>query len=137
MDEKYFAHSLDGRPAKEWQRIDEHLKNVAELAKQFADPFGGGDWAELAGLWHDIGKYSSEFQNMLIKSADNNINIETKVGHPDHSTAGAQLANQIIADGFGKLIAYVIASHHSGLLDGKSNEACLDNRLNKKTCIYT
>lgn len=137
MYSEYFAHSLEGRPPEEWQRLEEHLKNVAKLARQFAEPFGGGAWAELAGLWHDIGKYSTDFQNMLIKSADNNINIETTVGHPDHSTAGAQESNKLFNNGYGKLIAYVIASHHSGLLDGKSNEACLDNRLKKKIPDYS
>ncbi|MEK7449695.1 MAG: hypothetical protein AAB019_09465 [Planctomycetota bacterium] len=47
MQLEYYAHSKDDKPTKEWQKLDEHLKNVAELAKQFAEPFGGGDWAEL------------------------------------------------------------------------------------------
>jgi len=25
-------------------------------AKKFGDGFGSGDWAYLAGLWHDLGK---------------------------------------------------------------------------------
>ena len=57
MYSEYFAHSKEGMPPEEWQRLEEHLKNVAELARQFAEPFGGGDWAELAGLWHDMGKF--------------------------------------------------------------------------------
>lgn len=32
----------------------------------------------------------------------------------------------------GKLIAYAIAGHHAGLLDGKSNDACLCKRLEKE-----
>lgn len=131
MLKEYYAHSLEGRPQKEWQRLEEHLRNVAQLARQSADPFGGGDWAFIAGFLHDIGKCSQEFQNMLIKTADNNTNTETKIGHPDHSSAGAQKANQLYANGFGKLLAYAIAGHHSGLLDGKSNEACLADRLKK------
>jgi len=132
MQKEYYAHSLEGRPQKDWQKLDEHLRNVAKLARQFAELFGGGDWAYIAGLLHDIGKCSPEFQNMLIKSADNNTNIEKIIGHPDHSTAGAQRTNQLYTNGFGKLLAYVIAGHHSGLLDGKSNAACLDDRLKKK-----
>ena len=89
MQTGYFAHSLENRPPEEGQRLDEHLKNVAKLTKQFAESFGYGDWAYAAGLWHDIGKYSQEFQNMLIKSANNNTNVETKIGRLD-------LANSVI-----------------------------------------
>lgn len=130
---EYFARSLEGRPTQEWQKLDVHLKNVADLARQFAESFGAGTWAELAGLWHDIGKYSPQFQNRLIKSANNN-DLETRT---DHSTAGAQETNKLWANGFGKLLSYPIAGHHSGLLDGKSNEACLEDRLNKKVPDYS
>lgn len=55
---KFYAHSLDGMPVDKWHLLDEHLKGTAELAKSFADAFGSGEWAYLAGLWHDMGKYS-------------------------------------------------------------------------------
>ncbi len=53
---EFYAHSLDRIPIDEWHLLDEHLKGTAELAKLFADTFGSGKWAYLAGLWHDIGK---------------------------------------------------------------------------------
>lgn len=54
-----YAHSLPGcSDPTRWQLLEEHLKNVANLASEFAKPFGGGEWARLAGLWHDLGKYS-------------------------------------------------------------------------------
>ena len=28
MDKEYYAHSLDGKPEKDWQRLEEHLRNV-------------------------------------------------------------------------------------------------------------
>lgn len=62
---EYYAHSLPGRPQKEWQLLEDHLKNVAELAKGFAEEFGAGEWGYLAGLWHDLGKYSPPFQEIL------------------------------------------------------------------------
>jgi len=49
----------------------------------------------------------------------------------DHSTAGAQHALEKLGDE-GKLLAYIIAGHHSGLPDGHSNkESCLIKRLVK------
>ena len=42
---KNYAHSLPGRPPSEWQPLEEHLKNVAALVREFAEPFGVGDWA--------------------------------------------------------------------------------------------
>ncbi|MEK9149424.1 MAG: CRISPR-associated endonuclease Cas3'', partial [Candidatus Desantisbacteria bacterium] len=82
----YFAHSVEGSPIDEWQYLDEHLKATAELASIFSSEFGCGEWAYLAGLWHDLGKYSQKFQNMILASTD--ANIETKHGRVDHSTAG-------------------------------------------------
>lgn len=62
MAEIYYAHSLPGKPPSEWQLLEDHLKNVAELARSFGEPFGAGEWAYLAGLWHDLGKYSKNFR---------------------------------------------------------------------------
>lgn len=55
---EFYAHSVEGKPVDKWHLLEEHLLNVAELAKKFGDEFGSGDWAYLAGLWHDLGKYS-------------------------------------------------------------------------------
>jgi len=122
----YYAHSIKDRPQEEWQKLDEHLKNVAELARQFAEPFGGGDWAYVAGLWHDIGKYSAKFQER----------INGKCINVDHSTAGAQEAVKKYGGQMGKILAYSIAGHHAGLADGKAVNAedrdSLEWRINTK-----
>ena len=34
----YYAHSRPGRPEEEWRRLEDHLKNVAEMARGFAGP---------------------------------------------------------------------------------------------------
>ena len=49
MDKEYYAHSLEGKPPSEWQRL-EHLKNVAEMARLFAERFGADDWGYMARL---------------------------------------------------------------------------------------
>jgi CRISPR-associated endonuclease/helicase Cas3 len=137
MSEQYYAHSLPGRPPSEWQPLEEHLKNVAELSRRFADSFGAGDWGYLAGLWHDLGKFSQEFQNRLMAMNDPETHIEAKPGRPDHSTAGAQHASFTFKE-MGKLIAYTIAGHHAGLPDGKTNDSsCLHDRLQKKIPDYS
>ena len=135
MTQKYYAHSLEGRPPSEWQPLEEHLKNVAKMSRSFAESFGAGDWAYFAGLWHDIGKYSDEFQQKLSIQEGSDAHIETKPGRVDHSSAGAQHAFKSSGDR-GKLLAYAIAGHHAGLLDGKSNDACLHDRLKKTYSIY-
>ena len=84
----------------------------------------------LAGMWHDIGKYSDEFQKKLNIQEGSDAHIETKPERVDNSTAGAQHAFKSSGDK-GKLMAYAIAGHHAGLLDGKSNNACLYSRLTK------
>ena len=52
MIQKYFAHSVEGRPTDEWQPLDEHLLNVAELARTFANEFGSIQFSYLAGFLH-------------------------------------------------------------------------------------
>jgi CRISPR-associated endonuclease/helicase Cas3 len=135
MVTRYFAHTLPGKPPAEWQPLEVHLTNVADSARRFAESFGAGDWGYAAGLLHDIGKFSREYQDMLLKSQDNETNSEFLRG-PDHSSAGAQEIHVRFPDGLGKLLAYAIAGHHSGLLDGKSNDACLQKRLLKELPDY-
>ena len=128
---KFYAHTKEGRPPEEWQPLEDHLRCVAKLARSFADEFGAGDWGYLAGLWHDLGKYSKEFQKYLSATKDDDAHIETKPGRVDHSTAGAKCAFKQSRNE-GKLLAYAVAGHHAGLPDGNSNEgACLTKRLEK------
>lgn len=67
---KFYAHSKENRPVEEWQFLEEHLSNVAELAARFAAPFGGEQWAQLAGLWHDLGKGALPWQAFLRHAND-------------------------------------------------------------------
>ena len=117
---QFYAHSVEGKSVDEWHFLDEHLKGTAELAKSFADAFGSGEWGYLAGLWHDIGKYSEDFQNMLLASAD--AHIETKPGRVDHSTAGALHSTEKFKNA-GRIFSYLIAGHHAGLADWQTAEA--------------
>lgn len=50
MQDEYYAHSLDGKPPKDWQPLEVHLKNVAKMARIFVEAFGAGEWGYLAGM---------------------------------------------------------------------------------------
>lgn len=43
--------------------LEDHLRAVADLAGEFATEFWHAEWGQLAGLWHDLGKYFAAFQN--------------------------------------------------------------------------
>ena len=118
--DKFYAHSIEGRPLDEWHLLEEHLNGTADLAKSFADEFNCGEWGYLAGLWHDIGKYSDDFQNMLLASAD--AHIETSPGRVDHSTAGGIYAVEKFNNG-GRIFSYLVAGHHAGLTDWQTDTA--------------
>ena len=82
MKEEFYAHSKEGKPPKDWHRLEDHLKAVAEMARRFANDFHAGDWAYLAGLWHDLGKYSREFQARLLAITDPDAQRQTRRGSP-------------------------------------------------------
>ena len=50
--------------------LNDHLHAVAKLAGQNAVYFGGQSVSEMAGLLHDLGKYSSKFQARLEGSSE-------------------------------------------------------------------
>jgi len=106
--------------------LDEHLRGVADMAAEFAAAFESGDWASVAGLWHDLGKYSTEFQQYIKKVSGyaNRYDPEAHIEAPcrvDHSTAGAIHAVKQF-DIHGRILAYLIAGHHAGLPDWHSAE---------------
>lgn len=57
-----YAHTLPGFPETEWQDLLEHLEGVSRRAADSGEWFDAGGWAGLAGLWHDLGKYSDALQ---------------------------------------------------------------------------
>lgn len=113
--------------------LEEHLRAVGDLAGEFASSFGHSDWGRLAGLWHDLGKYSPAFQNYIARGSglDPEAHIEGGKGRVNHSSAGALHAAKQLG-GKGRLLAYLIAGHHAGLPDWHSDAhalASLSQRL--------
>ncbi len=107
---RFFAHRREGEDREDWQPLSEHLRNTAEMARSFGSYANIADLAYIAGLLHDLGKYSIEFQKRL-------------EGGPrvDHSTAGAKELKVFLQgtpqEVFAQLLAYPIMGHHAGLPD--------------------
>ena len=114
----FYAHSTISDDKSEWQKLEDHLRGVAEKAAIFADTFGAMKWGRCAGLLHDSGKATGAFQRRL----------EGGQERVDHSTFGAQLAKEKGGQ-LGLLLAYVLAGHHGGLPDGGEQESQLHFRL--------
>ena len=141
MDQSnYIAHKRDFSP--NIQSVEEHALGTAELAAHFASGAGLERTAELLGLLHDIGKYSSDFQEYIA------CGIQEKRGRIDHSTAGAQFVwnswNEQIKNksirrisanfAMAEMMALALAGHHGGLMDTfdeKDEEDALARRMEK------
>lgn len=104
----FFAHSADGVPKERWHRLADHLRHTGDRAAAFLERSGCGDYARVAGMLHDLGKYTPEFQRRL--SGD--------PSRVDHSTVGAQLASDRYGNRVGRILAFCIAGHHAGLANG-------------------
>lgn len=108
----YFARSENEKGEKE--TVQHHLQRCAKLARQFADSFGCGDEGEIEGLFHDFGKYSRLFQEVL----------DGKRNRVNHEAAGAVIIKNLYPNK-GSILARTIFGHHKGL---KFN---IDNLLRK------
>jgi len=84
-----YSHTIPGQPREKWETLDDHAAAVAKLAKEFASVFGAGDWGELLGKWHDLGKWSAEFQRYICNGDPDASEEEGAPGRVDHSTYGA------------------------------------------------
>ena len=136
---EFFAHtalSHDGTPAGTDFRepLELHLNQVSATASSFAEAFGAKEWAGLAARWHDLGKYSSEFQRYPRQASGHSDphgeDLTSTGGRVDHSSSGAK---HCAAQGqLRQLLACVIAGHPAGLPDGVE----LRERLAKKVAVW-
>ncbi|MCW2278646.1 CRISPR-associated helicase Cas3' [Heliophilum fasciatum] len=100
---EYWAHSSESSDRR--HLLTDHAREVAMMAKEFADKFGNGDAAYWLGLWHDLGKFQKGFQTYI-------RNPEGKKG-PPHAWVGAVYAKELA----GGMLSGTIAGHHAGLPD--------------------
>ena len=121
---EYYAHSGDSEDREHWHRLSEHLEDTGARAAGFLDAVGGAEFAKVAGLLHDLGKYTQGFQNRL-SGGRKRVN---------HSTAGAKVAVERYRGHLGKMLAFCIAGHHAGLADAVNGErtTALEARLKEE-----
>ncbi|MDK2931152.1 MAG: CRISPR-associated endonuclease/helicase Cas3 [Bacillota bacterium] len=119
----YYAHSVENADKSRWQPLRDHLLAVAEQARAFASAFDAPDFGWVAGILHDVGKATREFQ----------LRLEDPRLRVDHSSAGARIAAQRYG-ALGRIIAYTIAGHHGGVPDGgdEAAEGSLAYRISSK-----
>ena len=109
---------------KEIQSVKQHLLGVKKLAEIFGERIELKYLAGLAGMLHDLGKYSEEFKSYILESSQNPKDF-SKRGSVDHSTAGGRWLyelfhktprdiNEVI---LAEVVGNVIISHHSYLQD--------------------
>ncbi|WP_251553920.1 CRISPR-associated helicase Cas3' [Neobacillus muris] len=118
----YIAHIRESD--KCIQSVEEHLLGVKELAESYGEPLGIKHITGLAGMLHDLGKYTQEFKEYILEAV-NNPEAPPKRGSVDHSTAGGKLLYElyhvknitpykaIVAE----IVGNAIISHHSYLQD--------------------
>jgi CRISPR-associated helicase Cas3/CRISPR-associated endonuclease Cas3-HD len=118
----YYAHSIhqdnvkDADGIKEWQTLSDHLNGVADFAEEFARPFHMESLARIAGLLHDYGKATEDFQKRLAGSKK----------PVDHKSAGAEYAHEHYKNFIGKILKYCIYGHHNEMPNG--TEQCILNK---------
>jgi len=141
LSTQYIAHAKQNDDGS-WDAphsLADHLRSVSNLAANNANGFGSQQWAALAGLWHDLGKYREPFQKYIRDQTGydrENAHVEQGSGRVTHSTAGAIHAVERLGPIFGHVIAYLIAGHHAGLPDWLGGRGALSFRLQEAQPEY-
>ncbi|WP_110931981.1 CRISPR-associated helicase Cas3' [Paenibacillus bouchesdurhonensis] len=114
------------------QTVEEHLLGVMVLAEAYGEKLGIKHITGLAGMLHDLGKYTVEFREYILEAV-NNPDSPPARGSVDHSTAGGKLLYQLFHTSkavkehryrgiLAEVVGNAIISHHSYLQDFLSPE---------------
>ena len=125
---EYPAHIRKVDDKKYVQTVEEHCRGVAEIAAELLSDIGLEKTAYLAGMVHDLGKFSENFKNYIEKAADGE---KVQRGSVNHTFAGVRFLLEKHSDeqlsGFSdivlEILAYAVGAHH-GLFD------CVDDNNN-------
>lgn len=125
---EYPAHIRKVDDKKYIQTVEEHCRGVAEIAAELLRDIGLEKTAYLAGIIHDLGKFSENFKNYIEKAADGE---KVQRGSVNHTFAGVRFLLEKHSDkqlsGFSdivlEILAYAVGAHH-GLFD------CVDDNNN-------
>lgn len=110
---------------KQMQTVEEHLIGVKKLAESYGEKIGVKHLTGLAGMLHDLGKYTDEFRNYILEAV-NNPDAPPKRGSVDHSTAGGKILYEFFhTEGnitrykgmVAEIVGNAIISHHAYLQD--------------------
>ncbi|WP_018663045.1 CRISPR-associated helicase/endonuclease Cas3 [Heyndrickxia acidiproducens] len=130
----YIAHIRESD--KRVQTVEEHLLEAKKLAESYGEKIGVKHITGLAGLLHDLGKYTDAFRNYILEAVYH-PELPPKKGSVDHSTAGGKLLFEFFhskLNGYKAVLAEIVGnaiiSHHSYLQDFLSPE--LDSKYLKR-----
>jgi CRISPR-associated endonuclease/helicase Cas3 len=128
---EYLAHvrKLDNGQWAEPQLLEDHLRETADLAAEFASEFDSREWGYALGMSHDSGKATHEWLDYLRGKSGYEEASSEAPGRVDHSGPGAKLAEEVFGKVIGRLLSYCIAGHHTGLPDWLGSQASLAFRL--------
>lgn len=117
----YIAHirSCDGKI----QTVKQHLLETSTLAENIGAKINAGHLAGLAGMLHDMGKYTNAFKEYIMAAVQNPEN-PPKRGSVDHSSAGGKLLFDLyhingttLEKIMAEIVGNAIISHHGYLQD--------------------
>ena len=120
----YYAKSPQRDGTQETVR--EHTQKVKVLAQTYGKSFGEEISAGLCGVFHDFGKYSSAFQQVL---------QGTRTG-VDHAIAGAVFLYGLRKKALHPIIE-VVAAHHSHLISCDDLSGVMETALETEGPIMT
>lgn len=106
------------------QTVERHLLEVKTLAEEYGKKLNIPHVTGLAGMLHDMGKYTEKFRTYIL-AAVSGAEDRLRRGDVDHSTAGGRLLyDRFHADGkapykasLAEVVGNAIISHHSYLHD--------------------
>jgi CRISPR-associated endonuclease/helicase Cas3 len=118
--------------------LSEHLLETAKLSGMFTAEFQSEDWGKAVGLAHDAGKGRDAWQRYIqLKSGfyDEEAHIEGGPGKVKHAIHGAELVEKHYGKQIGRILAYCIAGHHSGLPDWSNSGESAQSSLKYQKCL--